>query len=804
MPSEEELFIRTIYERARSIYCSRAIMTTSDGVWLKDNPFHFSLPILLFQLTVIFVVSKLTHAVLRRLGQPLIISQIMAGIIVGPDMLSRNLKFQYLIYEPQSYEQLSIVGIFGCIMYFFVVGVKADLGLIPKVGKKAVAIALFCTLLPIVSVYITATALGQKIPPRFTDTQLLLRVTSQWCLTSYAVLSAVLTELNLLSSKLGRLAMSATLIADLLHLLAASCINTYVLSVKIGSPLRGLEALSCLAALVVIIMFVLRPLVLWIIRRTPEGALLDEASFVAVLLMALVCALLAGIIGYDVFTGPFFFGLVLPGGAPLGATLVERMDRMVMGLFLPVAIVQAGTRMRMLLLTDTLRWGLFELFLVICVVSKFLGVILPCLYCKMPHRDTVSLALMMTTKGIYEIVAAVQWQDDRILYDEEYTITLLTVLVFGGGTAPMVKYLYRPEDRYVAYKRRTLQHAKPGDELRVLACIHEQDNVNTALALLQASGHSHDSPIYVYVLHLHHLIGRTDAVLHPHTCRNEPSSSVALSESDHIVNAFRRFEQKHSDGVWVLPYICISPYNTMHYDVCSLALDKKVTLVILPFHKNVKADGSIIFLNPAVQSVNVNVLRYAPCSVAILVDHGISDCGKVLQHVAVYFLGGADDREALAYGSRMAKRAAIRLTVVRFLPPKVWREEGQEEKMDDKMLTQFQHEMVDGKQVVFREKVVKDGEGTVAVIRQTSAEFNLLIVGRRKGKDSPLTTGMSMWSEYPDLGIIGDLLAATDFGGRVSTLVVQQQVMVMGAAAQGADSPKNPPTGRGRQVAPEA
>ena len=197
---------------------------------------------------------------------------------------------------------------------------------------------------------------------------------------------------------------------------AASCINTYVLSVKIGSPLRGLEALSCLAALVVIIMFVLRPLVLWLIRRTPEGALLDEASFVAVLLMAFVCALLAGIIGYDVFTGPFFFGLVLPGGAPLGATLVERMDRMVMGLFLPVAIVQAGTRMRMLLLTDTLRWGLFELFLVICVVSKFLGVILPCLYCKMPHRDTVSLALMMTTKGIYEIVAATLWQDDRVRF----------------------------------------------------------------------------------------------------------------------------------------------------------------------------------------------------------------------------------------------------------------------------------------------------------------------------------------------------------------------------------------------------
>lgn len=87
MPSEEELFLRTIYERERSIYCSRAIMTTSDGVWLNDNPFHFSLPILLFQLTVIFVVCKLTHAVLRRLGQPLIISQIMVPYLPEIDLM---------------------------------------------------------------------------------------------------------------------------------------------------------------------------------------------------------------------------------------------------------------------------------------------------------------------------------------------------------------------------------------------------------------------------------------------------------------------------------------------------------------------------------------------------------------------------------------------------------------------------------------------------------------------------------------------------------------------------------------------
>ncbi|URD93196.1 hypothetical protein MUK42_01096 [Musa troglodytarum] len=439
--STDDNLLSASYAGAKSIYCCRAMLTTSAGVWLGDNPFRFSLTLLLYQLITIFGASSLTHVVLSRLGQPLAISQILAGVLLGPSFLGRNLWFAGRFFARQSFEQLNTIYVLSMVIFYFVVGVKADLSMIHKVGKKAVVIAVLGTLLPYVSVFLMATALKHKMPPRLTETPVLLVLSDRWCLTSYAVVSVVLSELNLLTSKLGRLAMSAALIADIIHLFAEACFGTFLLSGKEGNAMKALSGLLSFLGLVGIIMYVMRPLVLWLIRRTPDGALLSEASFVSVLLMALASGLMSEIIGFDFLAGPFFFGLVLPGGAPLGTTLVERVDRFVKGLLLPVCLAVGGMRMNLASLADATQWGWFEMFVVLCVVSKFVGVVLPCICCNMPHRDAVSLGLMMTSKGIYEVESAVRWKETewpmgtraKMVRGEQRAEGTRAKMVRGGG-----------------------------------------------------------------------------------------------------------------------------------------------------------------------------------------------------------------------------------------------------------------------------------------------------------------------------------------------------------------------------------
>ncbi|KAG6467847.1 hypothetical protein ZIOFF_072411 [Zingiber officinale] len=782
-----------------SIYCYRAMLTTSTGIWLGDNPLHFSLPILLYQIILIFLLSNLTHLLLRRFGQPLIVSQVVAGWLLGPNFLGKSPIFDKM-FTQQSFQQLGTIAGFSFMLFYFVVGVKVDLTMIPKAGRKAVAMAMCGTLLPYLFVFLAARAMTRDLPPQNPQSHFMLIFVDRWSVTSYAVLSGVLAEFNLLTTKVGRLAMSATILSDIVHLFVIACIGTFVTGFRRhGDALQGLTGMLSFLAMAALIMFVLRPLVLWLCQRTPEGELLGEASFMAILLMAVGCSLMGIFIGFDCTTGPFFFGMVLPGGAPLGTTLVERLDRFITGVILPLALALAGMRIDLTSLVNGKEWGVFVILIAVAVATKFVGTVLPCFCTSMPRREVFATGLMMINKGIHEVGCALEWIDSKVVDDQIYTIVIICILLLAGSTTPLLKSVYRPEDRFLVHDRRTLQHAEPDGEFRILACVHDQDNVNPILSLLEAAGPSSHSPICVYLLHLIQLIGRADAIL----IHYKLHSSAPISDSDHIVNAFKLFEKQFDRGcIWVLPYICISPYNSMHDDVCSLALDKNTTIVILPFHKQAIPSGNFISGGGhAMQAFTVNVLQYAPCSVGILVNSFLEGGGPLqLRRVAVYFFGGADDREALALGARLAGNCAVGLTVVRFLPSTEWLVEGPDAQADEQALMRFRIQKVDGERVEYREEAVRDSEETMGVIRETSGQFNLLVVGRRVGEDSPLTVGLSMWSEHPELGAIGDLLASTDFGCRAATLVVQQQTRVAGDGTEGFEAFDDPP--KAKRVVP--
>lgn len=118
----------------------------------------------------------------------------------------------------------------------------------------------------------------------------------------------------------------------------------------------------------------------------------------------------------------------------------------------------------------------------------------------------------------------------------------------------------------------------------------------------------------------------------------------------------------------------MSAYDSMHEDICSLAEDKRVTLIIIPFHKQLSMDGGLEDSNPPLRGVNQNVFANAPCSVAIFVDRGLnasmrreSNHAGHGQRFAMLFIGGPDDREALAYAWRMSGHSSVSLTVVRFV-----------------------------------------------------------------------------------------------------------------------------------------
>ncbi|CAO2200155.1 unnamed protein product [Urochloa humidicola] len=774
---------------------------TSSGIFAGDDPLKFYFPQLLSNVCIVFALSRAIHALLSRAHTPLIISQIIAGAVLGPSFLGRVLPHvKDLFATPEGWLQINTFAGYAFMLQIFIVGVKTDLGVFAKSGKKAVAIAILGTMAPNFAMHATGAALGARVPEVWNSSLMLTSLSSSCSLSAFIVICCTLDDLNLLSSKLGRLAMSAALIGDLGNNFFIAGVTSFILASSPSETIQRVGFLSIITFFLFIgfLVFVARPAVLRIMRDVTEGALLGEARLVGVLLITTVCGFASEMLGLHATYGPFMLGLMLPGGAPLGVTLAERLDRLVAGVLLPLMFAQGGMRLDVSRLDDPSTFLLLEVFLVVGFLAKFVSCMLSCLYFGMPRRDAFIVGLMMNFKGITDVVYASAFRDAKMFDDQVYAAFMINVLVVGAATASVVKRMYHPEEKYVAHQRRTVQHKKYGEELRVLACVHSPADVSPMLALLDASSPTPVSPVAVYLLRLAPLAGLTTSVLRPfkHGGARNSAPSAGADSDHHIVNAFRVFVQGRPIGsASLFPYVCIAPYTTMHDDVCAVALDKRAMLIVVPFHKRLAIDGSVENTTPsagAVQAANFNVLNYSPCSVAILVDRGslsVAAAGRgdddaggdgfTFPHrVALYFLGGPDDREALALAAYMAEDAPIGLAVFRFVLPPEWRKgsDAEEERLDEEAVQEFVRRWVDDHRVVYSENVASDSDEMASVIRTTSTAADLLIVGRRADSpETPLTAGISDWSEHLELGVLGDLLTSADFGCRVSTLVVQQQ-----------------------------
>lgn len=332
---------------------------------------------------------------------------------------------------------------------------------------------------------------------------------------------------------------------------------------------------------------------------------------------------------------------------------------------------------------------------------------------------------------------------------------------------------------------RTLCSMPRNTEFRILCTIHNEESVHSIITLLEASNPTDASSICAYIVQTSELNGLAAPLLVPYD-KNRRKLKLAFSAStDQIIRAFENYSNNSRGPVLIMPFIMIASYKTMHESVCRLAQDKFIPLIIVPFHQNQRYSvGSSIAA--ALRQFNVNVQSYAPCTVGILVDRGFS-CGMSSSHfsyhIASIFIGGPDDREALAYATRMSnQQSEVTVTVVRIVlqnKKECTNEEQQKEvNLDESTAEEFKLKNVGNTLAVWREIEVEEEVEVMNAIRSVEGHYDLVMVGRRRSWDVSMgEEDMSDFVENEELGVIGDTLASSDFcGGMGSVLVMQHHV----------------------------
>ncbi|KAK9152426.1 hypothetical protein Syun_010735 [Stephania yunnanensis] len=701
--------------RNTTYVCKKLNSVNSKGVFVGDEPVDFFTPVLLLQLVFIC-------------------------IILGPSVLGQSLPFRNHVFPYAGESILRILSLLGLMFFLFIAGVKTDPTLVKKYGRKAAAIGISAFIIPLAFSTAISFVIKQFVEIGPSLEKSLPLVAASQSMTGFLVIACLLTELKILNTELGRLAVSSALVGDMIGFSMA--VVSVTTQGRDSNPVIIFCGVFGAIALLFFIIFVVRPTMLFIIRMNPEKKTKSVHTFVIVF-GVLFTGLLSVGIGQYVFFGPLILGLSMPDGPPIGTALVGKLECFVVGVLFPAYVAYSAAT-------------------------------LPSLYFKVPKQEALVMGLMMNGKGLVELIIYNIWRDIKLIDDEFFSLLVIIVLLMVAIITPLVKALYDPSKRYLYSKISNIQNNKRDAPLRVLACVHNPENVPPIVNLLEVSHATRESPVIVVALELIELIGRQVAVLVAHQARHIDNSASPSTEQ--IINAFRQYELHNNGLANVLAYTAMAHIDTMHEDVCNLALEKRVNIVIAPFHRQWSIDGKVGAENRAIRAMNITILEKAPCSVGILVDRNVQQrsmsllASRSIYRVGVVFTGGLDDGEVLAYAARMARHHRVHLTVIRFLA--FGGDNARERKVDNDTMDEFRRHNADNDQIRYKEEVVKNGEGLAEQIKGLGYNYDYLIVGKHQRKESQLFYGLDEWSECPELGIVGDMLASPDCEGTCSILIV--------------------------------
>jgi Kef-type K+ transport system membrane component KefB len=297
------------------------------------------------------------------------------------------------VFPLRSVVPLDTVANLSVVYYMFLVGLETDISLIVRAGKKAYTVALAGILFSLPTGY----ALFHNLRPRPNIPGGDLFWATALACTNFQELARILAEVKLLRSKMGRTALTSSLITDL------SC---WVLLVLVQAVLEKGRyiALASTIGFTLFLLFAVRPGLKWVIQRiSKEDNVFNEFHVCCVLTGVILCGFIADACGAHSISGAFMLGVIMPKGE-LKDTLIERVEDFVSGFMMPLFFIVVGFRTNFRVITYGISFGHALLIISLACAPKILSTCLVSFFFKMPPLDALALGLLMSTKGLLAFI----------------------------------------------------------------------------------------------------------------------------------------------------------------------------------------------------------------------------------------------------------------------------------------------------------------------------------------------------------------------------------------------------------------
>ncbi|CAG8444746.1 3449_t:CDS:2 [Ambispora leptoticha] len=694
----------------------------------EPTEYNPSNPLVLFiiQATIIICATRGLNFIASHFRQPRVISEVLGGIILGPSVLGRIPHFNETIFPTSSLPFLNLAASLGLVLYLFLVGLELDLRLLTRNAKVALSISAAGMIIP----FALGSAVGYGLYhlndlPDVTFPNFLLFLGVAMSITAFPVLARIVTELKLIRTKVGVTALCAAVGDDVtawvLLALVVSILNS-------SSTITALYVFLLAIAWTLILFFIIRPILLRIIVATGSDVNGPTVTMMSLtLLLVLISALITDAIGVHAIFGGFMVGVIIPhdGGFALGVN--EKLEDLVHIVFLPLYFALSGLNTSIDLLNDGTAWGYVFLVIFLAMLGKISGATLVARICKMTWRESLTVGVFMSCKGLVELIVLNIGLSAGVISPKIFVILVVMAIVTTCLTTPLVTYLYPPKyhsspggeniENGGKLTIETIDSRRSEDTLRektkpnkILVVLNNIEYLPAMMTLIQLlrplrtftkpsainlsekKEKSSKSPqtiadnmpilsqdlITVNALRLVELTDRMTTIMKGH----ETEETVL---HDPIMNVFRAFGRMHF--VNVRANLSVVRFDEFPGRVAQSAKETTSELVIIPWsgagaitedpfnsHDIIVGSRENKNTGPHTASFVQNVFSEVPTNVGVFVDRGLGvvpggfsleqDSSLTIK-VFFPFFGGVDDREALIFVTRLIEHPYVTATILR-------------------------------------------------------------------------------------------------------------------------------------------
>lgn len=614
---------------------------------------HHELLLLLLQLALLLLVSRALGAVLQRWGQPQVVGELLAGVLLGPSLFGWVWPQLHQLVFPQSQPQadlLAAISWLGVLFLLVVTGLETDLNLIVRKGRTALVISLGGIVLP----FATGMALGWQLPDAFVanpDQRMVfsLFIATAMSISAIPVIAKVLMDLKLIRRDIGQLTLAAGMTDDTIGWILLSVVAGLATSGSVGVEkllASVLAAILFLAFAFTIGRVVVSAILRWV-DNTVGGAAINLST---ILVLALAASALTHALGLEAVLGAFVVGILVGQAPRFNRQAGHTLELITTSFLAPIFFAAAGLKVNLLQMLNpgTLIVG-FVVLAVACV-GKFAGAYLGARAGGLGHWEGIALGSGMNARGAMEIIVATIGLSLGVLNAPMYSIIVMVAIVTSLMAPPLLRWslskvVIGPEESQRLQSEALASQSFIKQIRRVLVPSRGGHNIQVAAQLLGYL--AHQNPLEITALSVT-----------PKPATSSPKSDIALTKVTQALHLPQSTVPKTKSLVNLKTADAILQEAEKGYDLIVLgASEKKISRATL--------------FNQLVDQVVQN----APCATLVVKSTIRDPLDRQLRHILVPSTGNESSTYAVEIAGTLAAQTDAMVTllnVVQTIQPQPW------------------------------------------------------------------------------------------------------------------------------------